>query len=235
MSISFIFNALWGGVWNPGIIISTSDIAFFSYMALAACSFLSLLQLSRSEYLKKIGMWCGEGYNLKLLYASLILLLVKDIRLHLHKSLPERFVLAEWMILFFILLILVFILFRKINRIDKSPMQEELKKHVLEIKTFKSKDLSTVAGHIDEFVDRGDQARIMVYLVYLARDMNMSEEVANRTIVQPFLGYDEIKTPFLCFKREAEWIDELNKRKRREVLNQIITGIKSYGGNRDEY
>jgi hypothetical protein len=114
-------------------------------------------------------------------------------------------------------------------------MQEELKKHVLEIKTFKSKDLSTVAGHIDEFVDRGDQARIMVYLVYLARDMNMSEEVANRTIVQPFLGYDEIKTPFLCFKREAEWIDELNKRKRREVLNQIITGIKSYGGNRDEY
>lgn len=227
----WMFYVLWKeGTGDAGFKISISDMLLFGYLTLAACSLISLFQLSENVFLIKISKWSSRSLWKIFLVVCAGILLFKDIGGEINQSISGKYVLTQWLVIFLVLLILLFILLRKIQRIDASPVLNDFKKQVLDVKHIKTNDLQSVSSYIDEFVNQGSKNKILTYLLYLSQQMGISEQAANNLIVQHLLGYEDIPVPVIRFQRELEVINQRNKENRGMVIQNVITKLKEYGG-----
>ncbi|MDP4179635.1 MAG: hypothetical protein Q8942_00925 [Bacillota bacterium] len=223
--------ALWeGGVWNIGIDISVGDMALFGHIALFLSSIISILELSDNLTYRKLGKWFSAKPGLKFLMGCGLVFYFKDLRTQVNDSFPNMFVYVEWIGIFAILLIIFITAFSKIRKERVMDFHERFGKHVQEIIYNKSYEGREISILIDDYINRGEVAGILTFLVGIAKEKAISDRETSR-IIKPIVDFKAIEPPKLCYESEFIYITEKNTNDRKKLIEAAINNIGNYGRN----
>lgn len=221
---------LWsGGYWDLGIKISTADMVLFGFFVLMLFTLLSLVELSKNDYLKAVGKWCAKSPVSKFIYGCIIIFVFKDLRVILQEAFPNAYILAEWIFLFLVLLVLFLYVRSKLQYAIRHTSNEELKKHVQEIRYDKGSELKDAARYIDDFIYKGEKSKILTFIITHAQHARIPGETLSN-IIKPLTDYRDVPVPRVFFRRELGLIDNRNMHNRRATLENVINQIRYYGG-----
>jgi len=203
------------------------EIVFWGFTAAAAVSTVSIFRNFSNPYLHFLGVKIDSNIAGITLLLILTLTYFSALRPYVMSYLtPIPVSLIEWGVICLSFWLFYRNLRSQVNKRlteplrvgDWTKLRQEVEYHV-------DSEQVNVADLVGEFVDYGIKDGIITYLVSVMLSNGVSEDNV-RGIVRRLIEYEDIPYPKICLKPWINGIDEENKRRRRDLLQEILSEIE---------
>jgi len=210
--------------------LSVAFILFWSLIIMAAAILLSaFLSLSSSYYLSVAGHWFGSRLLTKFIFV-LLLLLYPDMRLVLALITDTAFVYIEWLILASVTLIIVAVIAVSLKKSASEALYSGWARHSQDSSIIKGDYLAQLAGHVEEFVNKGNKKMLVTYVTSEALAQGMTIEQASEVLNDLINHSDLSEAPFTS-RLEQRKLKEVNRAMREKTVNEMAEQFEKTGGN----
>jgi hypothetical protein len=212
--------------------LSVAFILFWSLIIMAAAILLSaFLSLSSSYYLSVAGHWFGSRLLTKFIFV-LLLLLYPDMRLVLALITDTAFVYIEWLILASVTLIIVAVIAVSLKKSASEALYSGWARHSQDSSIIKGDYLAQLAGHVEEFVNKGNKKMLVTYVTSEALAQGMTIEQASEVLNDLINHSDLSEAPFTS-RLEQRKLKEINRTLRENTVNEMAEQFEKTGGKFD--
>jgi hypothetical protein len=212
--------------------LSVAFILFWSLIIMAAAILLSaFLSLSSSYYLSVAGHWFGSRLLTKFIFV-LLLLLYPDMRLVLALITDTAFVYIEWLILASVTLIIVAVIAVSLKKSASEALYSGWARHSQDSSIIKGDYLAQLAGHVEEFVNKGNKKMLVTYVTSEALAQGMTIEQASEVLNDLINHSDLSEAPFTS-RLEQRKLKKINHTLRENTVNEMAEQFEKTGGKFD--
>lgn len=193
------------------------------------------LRLSKTQALKKIGVWFSSSLKDKFLIGFFITLYLSLLRPYLSDLASEFFILGEWICVGLIAGISILWFRANLKTQMSNPIsyqwmlnEDAPKKHKQEIQTESTEELNTLKVRIEKFLVEGNKKDILLFLTKMSVNKKLTIDVLC-SVMEDLVDYQDVSKPRFSFLKEAELIKEENIERRKTVLGNTIEKLnKAY-------
>ncbi len=214
---------------RAGLAEPVNNVIIVSTAITAVLSLTGVFKNHPNPYLEYLGSRIGGQIEKVTLLNFTLIYYLFFVRWYLLESSgvnPQYVVMGEWaaICLFF------YVSYRSMKRYaEESLVRQDVtgtwSKHMQQVDMHTDSQLDHLSDLIEGFIDQGAKKELIVHLTLLLRNSSLEAHVITRTLT-PLIEHNDMEPPRIGFPWQADHVAELNKQRRRKIVNTVLGSIQ---------
>ncbi len=214
---------------RAGLAEPVNNVIIVSTAITAVLSLTGVFKNHPNPYLEYLGSRIGGQIEKVTLLNFALIYYLFFVRWYLLESSgvnPQYVVMGEWaaICLFF------YVSYRSMKRYaEESLVRQDVtgtwSKHMQQVDMHTDSQLDHLSDLIEGFIDQGAKKELIVHLTLLLRNSSLEAHVITRTLT-PLIEHIDMEPPRIGFPWQADHVADLNKQRRRKIVNTVLGSIQ---------
>ena len=214
---------------RAGLAEPVNNVIIVSTALTAVLSLTGVFKNHPNPYLEYLGSRIGGQIEKVTLLNFTLIYYLFFVRWYLLESSgvnPQYVVMGEWaaICLFF------YVSYRSMKRYaEESLVRQDVtgtwRKHMQQVDMHTDSQLDHLSDLIEGFIDQGAKKELIIHLTLLLRNSSLEAHVITRTLT-PLIEHIDMEPPRIGFPWQADHVADLNKQRRRKIVNTVLGSIQ---------
>jgi len=214
---------------RAGLAEPVNNVIIVSTAITAVLSLTGVFKNHPNPYLEYLGSRIGGQIEKVTLLNFTLIYYLFFVRWYLLESSgvnPQYVVMGEWaaICLFF------YVSYRSMKRYaEESLVRQDVtgtwRKHMQQVDMHTDSQLDHLSDLIEGFIDQGAKKELIIHLTLLLRNSSLEAHVITRTLT-PLIEHIDMEPPRIGFPWQADHVADLNKQRRRKIVNTVLGSIQ---------
>jgi hypothetical protein len=214
---------------RAGLAEPVNNVIIVSTALTAVLSLTGVFKNHPNPYLEYLGGRIGGQIEKVTLLNFTLIYYLFFVRWYLLESSgvnPQYVVMGEWaaICLFF------YVSYRSMKRYaEESLVRQDVtgtwRKHMQQVDMHTDSQLDHLSDLVEGFIDKGAKKGLIVHLTLLLRNSSLEAHAITSTLT-PLIEHNDVEPPRIGFPWQADHVAELNKQRRRKIVNTALGSIQ---------
>jgi hypothetical protein len=214
---------------RAGLAEPVNNVIIISTAITAVLSLTGVFKNHPNPYLEYLGSNIGGQIEKVTLLNFTLIYYLFFVRWYLLESSginPEYVVMGEWVAICFFF----YVSYRSMKRYaEESLVRQDVigtwRKHLQRVDMHTDSQQEHLSDLVEGFIDKGVKKGLIIHLTLLFTNSSLEAPSITRTL-SPLIEHNDMEPPRIGFPWQADHVAELNKQRRRKIVNTVLSSIQ---------